>query len=67
MATSDAQIRASMRWNKRNQTTRTIGFYAGRNDDDALLAHLDAQPNKQEYIKRLIRNDMNIPQNPQQN
>lgn len=67
MPASEAQKRAVRRWAKRNQTTRTVGFYADKEGDMELLAHLDAQPNKSEFIKRLIRNDINIPQNPQPN
>lgn len=62
MATTAAQKRATAKWNSRNQVNRSIAFYPSKDDDAALLAHLDAQPNKGAYIKELIRNDMDASQ-----
>lgn len=53
--TSEAQKRASMKWDAANRKQRNISFYPG---DEAELAHLDAQPNKSEYVRSLIRADM---------
>ena len=55
MPTSDAQKRASAKYNKKKMTQRIVSF--GPNDKDA-LEWLDAQPNKAGYIKALIRADM---------
>ena len=55
MASTEAQKRASAKYNRANVTTRTVSF--GVNDRD-ILAWLDAQPSKAGYIKRLIREDM---------
>lgn len=54
MAT-DAQKRASAKYDKANMVQRVVRFSPHERD---LLAHLDAQPNKAGYIKQLIREDM---------
>ena len=55
MATSEAQKRASAKYDKENMTQRVVRFSPREQD---LLAQLDAQPNKAGYIKKLIRADM---------
>lgn len=55
MPTSEAQKRASMRYDKMNMTARTVKFSPREHD---LLEHLDKQPNKSGYLKELIRRDM---------
>lgn len=52
---SEAQKRASVKYQKEKMVARTIKFSPNERD---LLAHLDAQPNKAGYLKRLIREDM---------
>lgn len=58
MTASEAQKRATAKWNSKNQVNRSIAFYPSKEDEADLLAHLDAQPNKGAYIKQLIREDM---------
>lgn len=55
MASTEAQKRASAKYNRANVTVRAVSF--GVNDRD-ILAWLDEQPSKAGYIKRLIRADM---------
>lgn len=55
MASTEAQRRASAKYDKANIVRRPLGF--GPNDRD-VLAWLDAQPNKAGYVKALIRADM---------
>ena len=55
MATSNAQKRASMRYDKANMTNRVVTFSPHEKE---LLEHLDKQPNKSGYLKQLIRRDM---------
>ena len=52
---SDAQKRASAKYDKENMTQRVVRFSPRESE---LLAHLDAQPNKAGYLKALIRADM---------
>lgn len=54
MAT-EAQKRASAKYDKANMVQRVVRFSPHERD---ILAYLDAQPNKAGYIKRLIREDM---------
>lgn len=54
MAT-EAQRRASAKYDKANMVQRVVRFSPHERD---ILAHLDAQPNKSGFIKRLIREDM---------
>lgn len=53
---SAAQVAASIRYNAKN-TTR-IALSLNNNTDKAIIEHLEAQPNKQGYIKNLIKKDM---------
>lgn len=55
MATSDAQKRASAKYDKEHMVRRTVVFSPNERD---LLKHLDSQPNKGGYLKALIRADM---------
>ena len=41
------------------KNTRFFGLKLSRNTDAELIRQLEAQPNVQEYLKRLIREDMN--------
>lgn len=58
MQASEAQKRATAKWNSKNQIVRSFAFYPHRDGDMELLAHLDSQENKSEYIRQLIREDM---------
>ena len=55
-ASSEAQKRASMKYTKAN-TTRINLSLNNKNDAD-IISHLERQENKQGYIKRLIREDI---------
>lgn len=55
MATSDAQKRASRKYDKENMVQRVVRFSPHERD---LLKQLDSQPNKAGYIKSLIKADM---------
>ena len=52
---SDAQKRASAKYDKANMVQRVVRFSPHERD---LLEHLDKQPNRMGYIKALIRADM---------
>lgn len=68
MSVSDAQKRASAKYNK--EKTRLINIRLMLSSDADILDHLDKLPNKQGYIKSLIRADMElhpIPDVPAQN
>lgn len=52
---TDAQKRAKAKYNKTKMVQRAIAFSPNERD---LLEHLDKQPNKMGYLKRLIREDM---------
>ena len=54
--TTAAQRAANAKYDRAN--TRQISLKLNRRTDAALLAHLDAQPSIQGYIKRLIIDDM---------
>lgn len=56
MATSEAQIRASMKYEKENKVQ--IKFTVNKRTEAELLAWIEAQDNKQGYIKSLILADM---------
>lgn len=55
MAVSDAQKRASAKWDKENMKQRVVRFYPG---EEELLNKLDSQPNKAGYLKALIKADI---------
>lgn len=55
MATSEAQKRASAKYDKQNMVQRVMRFSPHERD---LLEKLDSQPNKSGYLKALIRADM---------
>lgn len=55
MAVSDAQKRASAKWDKENMKQRVVRFYPG---EEELLNKLDSQPNKAGYLKALIKADV---------
>lgn len=54
--TSPAQIAASIRYNEKNVVQ--IKFNFNKKTDADILDHLDRVPNKQGYVKSLIRKDM---------
>ncbi len=54
--TSEAQKRASAKYDANN--TKRYGFKLNFNTDQDIIDHLDSIQNKQGYIKRLIRRDM---------
>ena len=55
MATSEAQKRATAKYQRENTTSVSIRFMPS---DADVLAWLRAQPNKAGYVKDLIRRDM---------
>ncbi len=55
MAVSEAQKRASAKWDKENMKQRVVRFYPG---EEELLNKLDSQPNKAGYLKALIKADI---------
>lgn len=55
MAQSEAQKRASAKYNREKVTHKTVRFYPG---DAGLLAHAERQGAFATYVKRLIREDM---------
>lgn len=56
MASTEAHKRASMKYDKENM--RQIKFNLSKKYDLDVIAALDAIPNKQGYIKDLIRADL---------
>lgn len=56
MAYSEAHKRADVKYKKDKTTQFALRFYNATEGD--ILAHLQAQPNRQGYIKQLIREDM---------
>ena len=52
---SEARKRANAKYNREKMVQRVVRFSPNERD---LLEHLDMQPNKAGYIKRLIREDM---------
>lgn len=55
MAVSEAQKRASAKYNKERMVQKVVRFSPNERD---LLEHLEKQPNMSGYIKSLIRADM---------
>ncbi|AJC11713.1 hypothetical protein JI75_02525 [Berryella intestinalis] len=55
MAVSEAQKRAAAKYAREKTKTITLRLYPG---DADILEHLGTQENKQGYLKRLIREDM---------
>ena len=55
MATTEAQRRASAKYRQRNVKCQTISFYPQHME---LYEWLRAQPNRNEYMRELIRKDM---------
>lgn len=55
MPASEAQKRASAKYNKEHMVQKVVRFSPNERD---LLAHLEAQPNMSGYIKSLIRADI---------
>lgn len=53
---SDAQIRAQMKYDKKN--TRQIMFKFNLTTDADILKKLDSVENRQGYVKELIRRDL---------
>lgn len=56
MATREARNKAQAKYNKANTTQITLRL--NRNTEADIIEHLQAQPNKQGYLKALIRKDM---------
>lgn len=54
--TTEAQIKAQKKYDVEN--TRQVHLKLNRRTDDDVLGKLDSVPNKQGYIKELIRADM---------
>ncbi len=55
MAVSDAQRKANEKYRRSNVRQVTVRFYP---DDVEVWEWLQSQPNKQGYIRELIREDM---------
>lgn len=55
MAT-EAQKRARDKYNKEHY--KVVNFKLNKETEKEILEHLEAQPNKQGYIKELIKQDM---------
>lgn len=55
MAT-EAQKKARDKYNKENY--KVVNFKLHKTNDKDIMEHLEAQPNKQGYIKELIRKDI---------
>ena len=53
--TSAAQLRAAQKYRREKVKRMTFEFYPSEAD---LIAQVESQPNKQGYIKSLIRADM---------
>lgn len=53
---SEAQLKAIKKYDRVN--TRQIILKLNKKTDKDILKHLDSLPNKQGYIKELIREDM---------
>ena len=58
MPATEAQKRASAKYQREKVKRLAVSFYP---DDAALWEHVQAQPNKQGYIRDLIRTDMERP------
>lgn len=56
MATREARNKAQAKYNKANTTQITLRLNLKTEAD--IIEHLQAQPNKQGYLKALIRKDM---------
>lgn len=56
MSQSDAQRKANNEYRKRNVRTFNLKFFPA---DKELLEWFESQPNKAQYLKGLIRKDMN--------
>ena len=54
--TSEAQRKASAKYKKAN--IKNYNFQINRTTEKDLLDHMEKQPNKSDYIKNLIREDM---------
>ena len=54
---SEAQKKANAKYRRENVKQVVVRFYPGE-EDAAVYTHLKAQPRMGEYIKRLIREDM---------
>lgn len=56
MASTEAQKRASVKWTRNNIKSVSIGLRIGEDDD--IIKKLESVPNKQQYLKKLIRDDI---------
>lgn len=56
MPNTDARKRADAKYKREKTTQLSIRFY--NTTERELIDHLQAQPNKAGYIKRLIKQDM---------
>ena len=54
--TSDAQKRAVAKYDAANTKSHLLKL--NKNTDADIITHLDQQPNKLAYLKKLIRDDM---------
>lgn len=54
--TTEAQKKARDKYNKEHY--KVVNFKVNRETKKDILEHLEAQPNKQGYIKELIKQDM---------
>lgn len=54
---SDAQKRANAKYRREKVKQVVVRFYPN-DEDEAIYAHLKAQPRMGEYVKRLVMDDM---------
>ena len=57
MALTEAQKKADLKYKQKTYTTMAIGMHKEKDSD--ILEYMRTIPNKREYIKELIRKDMN--------
>ena len=57
-ASKERKTAYDLRYSAENITKRVIDFNRNSDEDVKILNHLDAQPNKTQYVKGLIKKDM---------
>lgn len=58
MATTEAQKRATAKYNKEHSKYISLKFNTGNEEDQEIYNYLSDIPSRQKYIKRLILEDM---------
>lgn len=59
MATSEAQKRATAKYNREHSKYISLKFNTNSEEDAKILKHLSGIPSRQKYLKELILQDMN--------